>query len=218
MIDTAWLGNLPFAVSPLSMTASTPSNTALATSVISARVGLKLSIMDSSIWVAQITKRPAMLARVTMYFCARVTFSGGISMPRSPRATMTPSASSRISSRFSSASIVSILATTFMSAPPSSMRRSLMYSRSSLLRTNEAATMSTSASMASCRSRRSRLVRMGRLSRMPSRLMLVHERSLASLSTLALTSELSTSVTSSRMSPSLMSTVVPGVTCTARSG
>mmetsp|Transcript_34487 Transcript_34487/g.87001 ORF Transcript_34487/g.87001 Transcript_34487/m.87001 type:complete len:201 (+) Transcript_34487:740-1342(+) len=196
----------------------TPSSTALATSVISARVGRGLLTMDCRQWRARMVNLPWMVALVVIMFWARKTFSGVMCAPRSPRATMTPSASSRISSRFSSASIVSILATTFMSAPPSSMRRSLMYSRSSLLRTNEAATMSTSASMASCRSRRSRLVRMGRLSRMPSRLMLVHERSLASLSTLALTSELSTSVTSSRMSPSLMSTVVPGVTCTARSG
>mmetsp|Transcript_515 Transcript_515/g.1421 ORF Transcript_515/g.1421 Transcript_515/m.1421 type:complete len:221 (+) Transcript_515:2277-2939(+) len=142
MIDTAWLGNLPFAVSPLSMTASTPSNTALATSVISARVGLKLSIMDSSIWVAQITKRPAMLARVTMYFCARVTFSGGISMPRSPRATITPSVTSKISSKFFSPSWFSILEMIFTFCPPASSSTRRMNSTSSLLCTKLAATKS----------------------------------------------------------------------------
>ena len=45
----------PDAVSPDSMTQSAPSTTALPTSVISARVGRGFLIMDSSIWVAQMT-------------------------------------------------------------------------------------------------------------------------------------------------------------------
>jgi hypothetical protein len=49
MVATAFWGKLPLAVSPLSITASVPSNTALATSVISARVGSGLFTMLSSI-------------------------------------------------------------------------------------------------------------------------------------------------------------------------
>ncbi len=41
------------------MTQLVPSNTALATSDTSARVGLGLRIMESSIWVAVITGLPA---------------------------------------------------------------------------------------------------------------------------------------------------------------
>eukprot|EP00959_Pyramimonas_sp_CCMP1952_P321374 6724971-Pyramimonas_sp.AAC.1 len=51
--------------------------------------------MDSSICVAQITNLPAMLHLVMICFCARATFSEGISMPRSPRATITPSCGRR---------------------------------------------------------------------------------------------------------------------------
>jgi hypothetical protein len=46
---TASTGNAPAAVSPLSMTQSVPSSTALATSVASARVGRGFLIMLSSI-------------------------------------------------------------------------------------------------------------------------------------------------------------------------
>jgi hypothetical protein len=53
MVATASVGQAPFAVSPLSMTASVPSNTALATSVISARVGSGLLVMLSSICTQQ---------------------------------------------------------------------------------------------------------------------------------------------------------------------
>ena len=48
--------------------------------------------------VATMTGFPALLHFPIIIFCARKTFSGGISMPRSPRATMTPSVASRISS------------------------------------------------------------------------------------------------------------------------
>jgi len=86
------------AVSPLSITQSEPSSTALATSLHSARVGRALVIMDSSIWVAVMTGLPARLALRTIIFCARNTFSMAISMPKSPRATMMPSALDRMSS------------------------------------------------------------------------------------------------------------------------
>ena len=51
---------------------------------------------------------PARLQRPIIIFCARNTFSGGISIPRSPRATMMPSLSRRISSKFSTPSLFSI--------------------------------------------------------------------------------------------------------------
>ena len=91
-------GNCPLAVSPLSMTQSAPSRMALATSDDSARVGRGFLIMLSSICVAQTIGLPARLHRPIIIFCARKIFSVGISMPRSPRATITPSVTSRISS------------------------------------------------------------------------------------------------------------------------
>ena len=58
MARTARRGYFPTAVSPESITAEVPSNTAFATSEISARVGVGFSIMDSSIWVAVMTILP----------------------------------------------------------------------------------------------------------------------------------------------------------------
>ena len=55
------------------MTASVPSKIALATSVISARVGSGFSIMDSSICVAVMMNLPAMLALVIIIFWATAT-------------------------------------------------------------------------------------------------------------------------------------------------
>ncbi|CAB4643076.1 unannotated protein [freshwater metagenome] len=49
IVATAIAGYFPTLVSPLSITASAPSSTALATSEVSARVGTGASIMDSSI-------------------------------------------------------------------------------------------------------------------------------------------------------------------------
>ena len=65
--------------------------------------------MDSSICVAQMTNLPAMLHLVIIIFCARQTFSDGISMPRSPRATITPSVYFRMSSKLRMPSSFSIL-------------------------------------------------------------------------------------------------------------
>lgn len=56
---TASTGKEPAAVSPLSMTQSVPSSTALATSVASARVGRGFLIILSSICVAVMTGLPA---------------------------------------------------------------------------------------------------------------------------------------------------------------
>ena len=89
---------LPAAVSAESITASVPSQTALATSEASARVGRGSVIIDWSICVAVMTGLPSRLALRIIIFWAMNTFSIGISMPRSPRATMMPSAALTISS------------------------------------------------------------------------------------------------------------------------
>lgn len=81
------------------MTQSAPSVTALPTSLISALVGLGFLIIDSSICVAQITGFPAMLHMAIIFFWAANTSAAGISIPRSPRATMTPSVSAKISAK-----------------------------------------------------------------------------------------------------------------------
>ncbi len=101
MMFTASNGYCPAAVSADSITASAPSNTAVATSEASARVGAGALIMLSSICVATTTGRPSMRAARTMRFCASGTSSGGSSTPRSPRATITASDSARMASRFS---------------------------------------------------------------------------------------------------------------------
>ena len=68
IVATASCGNAPTAVSPESMTQSVPSRMALATSVASARVGRRLVIIDSSIWVAVMTGFPKRLARWIIRF------------------------------------------------------------------------------------------------------------------------------------------------------
>ena len=93
MMFTASNGYWPAAVSADSITASAPSNTAVATSDASARVGDGAEIMLSSICVATTTGRPSWRAARTMRFCASGTSSGGSSTPRSPRATITASES-----------------------------------------------------------------------------------------------------------------------------
>ena len=73
---------------------------------------LPASIMDSSIWVATTTGLPALRAARVICFCRPGTASSGSSTPRSPRATISASASSRISCSYSSALGFSILAST----------------------------------------------------------------------------------------------------------
>ena len=98
--------------------------------------------MDSSICVAQMTKRPATLDLVMSIFCASGTFSEGISMPRSPRATMTPSVYLRMSSKFAMPSSFSILEMILTLWPPASSRILRISCTSSPVCTNEAATKS----------------------------------------------------------------------------
>ena len=98
IIATASRGNWPEALSADSITASAPSNTAVATSETSARVGTGVVIIDSSICVATTTGLPSLRAMRMIVFCKPGTRSTGISTPRSPRATMMPSETAMISS------------------------------------------------------------------------------------------------------------------------
>ena len=103
-------GYLPAAVSALSITASVPSSTALATSLTSARVGTGLVIMLSIIWVAVITTLSISRAILIMRFCKAGTVALPTSTAKSPRATMMPSEARKISSKRGIASARSILA------------------------------------------------------------------------------------------------------------
>src|SRR5258708_9528082 len=84
--------------------------TALATSLVSARVGLGFSIILSIIWVATMTGLAALLHFSTSLFCTIGTSSIHISTPRSPRATMMASVAKMMASIFSIASGFSIFA------------------------------------------------------------------------------------------------------------
>mmetsp|Transcript_16021 Transcript_16021/g.47544 ORF Transcript_16021/g.47544 Transcript_16021/m.47544 type:complete len:378 (-) Transcript_16021:455-1588(-) len=166
------------------MTASVPSKQALATSVISARVGRGLLIIDSSICVAVTMNLPAMLALVIIIFCASGTFSTGISMPRSPRATMMPSVTSRISSKLSSPAAFSILEMILTWWPPASSSTRRMNSTSALLCTNDAATKSILCLAAKfCRSLMSFSVSTGMSTLTPGRLQFLRSPSILLLST-----------------------------------
>ena len=133
------------------MTASAPSKTAVATSDTSARVGTGAVIMLSSICVATTTGLPIRRPRRVMRFCTPGTASSGISTPRSPRATITPSASSMIASSCCSACGFSILA--MMPARFLTVLRASAMSSGRWMK--ERATQSTSAASAASRSRRS---------------------------------------------------------------
>jgi hypothetical protein len=112
IVSTTRAGCLPAAVSAESMTASLPSKIALATSDASARVGTAFSIIVSSICVATMQGLPHSAHFATISFCETGTRAMSISTPRSPRATMTPSAAWTILSRSARAWGFSILATT----------------------------------------------------------------------------------------------------------
>ena len=107
--------------------------------------------MDSSIWVATITGLPALRQARTIRREMLGTSSGGSSTPRSPRATMTASDSSMISSSCSIADGFSSFVT--RPARPAMASRSRRTSRGRW--TKEAATQSTPSSIPSARSRRS---------------------------------------------------------------
>ena len=107
------VGCIPVAVSPLSINASAPSRTALATSVISLLFGFIRSIILSIICVATITGLARCIHLRIISFCINGTFSTGSSTPRSPRAIIIASLSRIISRIFCTACGFSILAITF---------------------------------------------------------------------------------------------------------
>ena len=151
MVATASTGNWPAADSAESITASAPSNTAVATSDTSARVGTGAVIIDSSIWVATTTGLPARRQARTICFCRPGTCSSGISTPRSPRATISASERSMISLSRSMACGFSILAR-MPARPRVTLRTS---ARSSGRWMKDSAIQSTLASSAASRSLRS---------------------------------------------------------------
>ena len=170
IISTASRGNLPTALSPESMTASVPSKMALATSLASARVGRGFSVMDSSICVAVMTGLRKSSARRMTCFWISGTFSGATSTPRSPRATITPFATSRMASRFSMACGFSSLAITGATPPSAAIARRAR-TTSSAVRTNEMAMTSTACFRPNARSSSSFSVSDGMLTFVPGRLM-----------------------------------------------
>src|SRR6266508_2516387 len=107
---SASTGCAPTDVSCESITASVPSQIAFATSEASARVGPLEVTIDSSISVAVMTGTPARLARSITPFCTAGSSPSFSSTPRSPRATITASATSRIPPRLRIASSFSSLA------------------------------------------------------------------------------------------------------------
>mmetsp|Transcript_62233 Transcript_62233/g.173879 ORF Transcript_62233/g.173879 Transcript_62233/m.173879 type:complete len:222 (+) Transcript_62233:88-753(+) len=212
MIVTAFSGKAPAAVSPESMTQSVPSKTALATSFASARVGRGRVVMDSSICVAVMTGLPARLHLAIIIFCARKTFSGGISMPKSPRATMMPPLSWAIASKFFRPSSFSILEMIRMPRPrkPSVSR---MYLTSSALCTNDAAMKSTPCGMANLmRSCLSFSCSTGKSTFTPGRLQFFLSPSLQSFITSVITQSSPHSLTFSDREPSASKIMLPGFT------
>ena len=192
------------------MMAEEPSYTALATSEISARVGRGFWIMLSSISVAVITRLPSMRHLLIRYFCRAGTSMKGISTPRSPRATMMPSATSQISSTLSTPLRFSILAMMSMSLPPLAFSRSRMACTSDLEDTKEAATKSTPFSMPKSRSFLSCSDRKSCFSTLPGKFMLFRSDRTPPFCTRQMTSLPLTSSTFMMTSPLLISTVSPG--------
>ena len=139
IVLTASSGKSPAAVSPESITASVPSKIALATSPASARVGRGLRCIESNIWVAVTTGLPAWLHFLMMYFWTIGTSWVGISTPKSPRATMIPSDTDKISSMLSTPSWFSILEMILTFGRPSCSKISRISITSLARRTKDAA-------------------------------------------------------------------------------
>ena len=171
IILTVSTGYFPAAVSPDSIMALVPSKMAFATSVTSARVGRGLCVIDSSIWVAVIAGLLARRVLRIIIFCTSGISSGGISIPKSPRATIMPSATSMILSIASTPSWFSIFAMIWMSLPFSSSKTLRILKISAGPRVNEAATKSTSFWAPNFKSEISCSLKKGRLIFTPGMLM-----------------------------------------------
>mmetsp|Transcript_16519 Transcript_16519/g.33483 ORF Transcript_16519/g.33483 Transcript_16519/m.33483 type:complete len:235 (-) Transcript_16519:453-1157(-) len=212
MILTAFRGNAPAAVSPESITQSVPSSTALATSLASARVGRGKPVMDSNIWVAVMTGFPTALHFAIIIFWARKTFSGGISMPKSPRATIIPSLTCTIASKFFNPSSFSIFEMIWMLRPrtPRVFRMSFT---SSALWTKDAATKSTPWGMAKLmRSFLSFSCKTGSSTLTPGKLQFLRSPNLQLFKTSVITKSLPHSFTLRDKEPSAIKIVFPGFT------
>mmetsp|Transcript_7494 Transcript_7494/g.22849 ORF Transcript_7494/g.22849 Transcript_7494/m.22849 type:complete len:215 (-) Transcript_7494:446-1090(-) len=200
------------------MTQSLPSSTALATSVASARVGRGLLIMLSNICVAVTTGLPTRLHFRMIIFCTWNIFSIGISMPRSPRATMMPSEAAMISSMLSRPSSFSIFE--MMRTPELAPSVSRTSATSLALRTKDAATKSMpSARPHSVRSSLSLPVSTGRLTMAPGRLQFLRSPMVAVLRQRACTVPAAASheSTSNISEPSAHRILLPGNTVVAMS-
>ena len=196
------------------MIASAPSKIAVATSETSARVGTGLLIIDSSIWVATMTGLPARRQARVISFCTPGTFSSGISTPRSPRATISASARSRMSSSLVTACGFSILAITdarprviFLASATSSGRCM-----------NDSATQSMPASSAASRSAKSFAVRAATGTTVSGRLTPLRFETLPPTTTRATMRCGCASVTVSRSLPSSISSVSPSLMAAKISG
>ena len=139
IVSTHCTGYLPIALSPESIIALVTSNTAFATSETSALVGRGLYVIVSNICVAVITIFPALLHFFIISFWTIGTCSIGISTPISPRATITPSVTSNIESKFSIPSVLSILEIILIFSPPFSSKTLRIAKTSSLLLIKDAA-------------------------------------------------------------------------------
>ena len=120
----------------------------------SARVGRGLWIIESNIWVAVTTILPRLIHFSIICFWMIGTSSNGTSTPKSPRATMIPSATSKISSTFLTPCILSILAMIFI-CPPCSSKILRISKISCAVRVNDAAQYSNPISHPKIKSSRS---------------------------------------------------------------
>ncbi len=208
-------GKAPDAVSPASMMASTPSSTALAASLTSARVGRGSLRMDSSTCVATMTGRPMARARRVISFCRRGTRSSGTSRPRSPRATITASASARIGSRCSIACGRSSLATIGVDDLPTSSITARAARTSETCCTNDSPIMSTPAASPNRRSSSSFAVSPSDGSATPGAVMPLCSANCVPCTTVVWTATPSVESTCNTMRPSSSSSCWPATTLAA---
>ena len=164
------------------------------------------------------TGLPRSSARRMMRFCRSGTSAAPISTPRSPRATITPCVSARISSSAAIASAFSILAMTYACEPRASMSVRSAWT-SDAERTNDSATKSTPSSSANSRSSRSFRVSDGMGSGTPGRLTPLWEDTSPPKITTQRARPRSTLSTRSRTLPSSIKTSFPACsTCPSTAG
>ncbi|MPN19802.1 hypothetical protein SDC9_167174 [bioreactor metagenome] len=140
-----------------------------------------------------------------------------ISTPMSPRATITPSETARISSMFCTPSLFSILAIILMLSRLWESSNSRMSSTSRAQRVNEAAIKSNPFSMPNTMSASSCLLRYGMERRTPGTLTLLWFETYPLFCTLQVMSCPSTFSTTIEISPSSSKRRVPGSTSCGRS-